>query len=389
MTTKDIVFIGIAINNDPNRTQYQRCLLLSKNFNAYIFLANNKIPFPPKISPLAKGVYRFPLSPIFRFLFPIWVVVKTLFILRQKPKNTIIYSTYHSLSILTGAIFKLFGFQTVVDIWDDPLLPVLHESKRNIKKRHKLLVNKLMSILALRLLKSFDMLILALSQSFKQILYKYGVREERIFHITNGVDIGLIKSYSLSNIYKSNDFTICYVGHVSWITGCDILVEAVIKLHKKYPDIRLELIGDYNPKEESWLEKRFRKNPELRRIINLRGYLSHKEVLNLITKSTVCVYPFPDERQYRFIYPIKVLEYMAMGKVIIASKLEGVRELLSEGHNALFFEPGSVSSLVEKLRKVYHDRKLCIKLMQNAANDVINYDWSRINRQILGYLQNL
>lgn len=388
MTVKNVVFIGIAINNDPNRTQYQRCLLLSKRFNTFVFLANNEISFPLEISCLAKGVYRFPLAPVFRFLFPFFVLTKVITI-KPKPTDTIIYSTYHSLSILAAAIFKIFGFRTVVDIWDDPLLPVLQESKRRRKNRYKLLFNKILSIPALRLLKTFDVVILALSQDFKQILYKYGVKEERIFHVTNGVSIELIKRYQFSTTYKKNNFTVCYVGHVSWITGCDVLVEAILKLYKKYPDIRLELIGDYNPKEEKWLEEKFRLSPDLKNIIKIRGYLPHKEVLDLVTRSSVCVYPFPDERQYRYIYPIKVLEYMAMGKAIVASKLKGVEELLVDNRNALFFKPGSVTSLTRKLEKLYQNKSLRINLGQNAAKDIVNYEWFKINERITNYLNEL
>ena len=386
---KTIIFIGIAINNEPNATPYQRCLLLSKRFNTFVFLANNEIPFPLEISRLAKGVYHFPLAPVFRFLFPFWVVVKALFILHQKPQNTIVYSTYHSLSVLSGAIFKFFGFQTIVDIWDDPLLPVLQESKRHKKNKGKLLFNKILSIPALRLLKTFDAVILALSQDFRQILDEYGVKEKRIFHVTNGVDIELIKRYQFSGTYKKNNFTVCYVGHVSWITGCNILVEAILKLHKKYDNIKLELIGDYNPKEENWLEEKFRLSPDLKNIIKIRGYLPHKEVLDLVTRSSACVYPFPDERQYRYIYPIKVLEYMAMGKAIVASKLKGVEELLVDNRNVLFFKPGSVISLTRKLEKLYQNKDLRTNLGQNAAKDVVNYEWFKINERIANYLNEL
>jgi len=386
---KTIIFIGIAINNEPNRTQYQRCLSLSKRFNTFVFLANNKIPFPPEISRLAKGVYHFPLAPVFRFLFPFFVLTKVLLTIKPKPTNTIIYSTYHSLSVLTAVVLKIFGFRTVVNIWDDPLLPVLQESKRRTKNKYKLLFNKILSIPALRLLKTFDAVILALSQDFKQILYKYGVKEKRIFHVTNGVDIELIKGCQFSGTYKKNNFTICYVGHVSWITGCNILVEAILKLYKKYSDIRLELIGDYNPKEENWLEEKFRLSPDLKNIIKIRGYLPHKEVLDLVTKSSVCVYPFPDERQYRYIYPIKVLEYMAMGKAIVASKLKGVEQLLVDNRNALFFKPSSVTSLTKKLEKLYQNKDLRTNLGQNAAKDVVNYEWFKINERIANYLNEL
>ena len=386
---KTIIFIGITVNNDPNRTQYQRCLFLSKRFNTFVFLANNEIPFPLEISRLAKGVYRLPLPPVFRFLFPLWVVVKALFILHQKPQNTIVYSTYHSLSVLSGAIFKFFGFQTIVDIWDDPLLPVLQESKRYRKNKAKLLFNKILSIPALRLLKTFDAVILALSQDFKQILDKYGVKEERIFHVTNGVDIELIKRYQFCGTYKKNNFTVCYVGHVSWITGCDILVEAILKLHKKYDNIKLELIGDYNPKEERWLEEKFKLDPDLKDIIRIRGYLPHRDVLDLVAKSIACVYPFPMSREHNYSYPIKVFEYMTMGKAIVASKLKGVEELLVDNRNVLFFKPGSATSLTRKLEKLYQNKDLRTNLGQNAAKDVVNYEWFKINERIANYLNEL
>ncbi|MFO0982096.1 MAG: glycosyltransferase [Planctomycetota bacterium] len=56
----------------------------------------------------------------------------------------------------------------------------------------------------------------------------------------------------------------------------------------------------------------------------------------------------PDVTEYAS--PLKLFEYMALKRAIIAPDRENIREVLTHGHDALLFDPGSEDSLVQGLR---------------------------------------
>src|SRR5262249_48597364 len=64
--------------------------------------------------------------------------------------------------------------------------------------------------------------------------------------------------------------------------------------------------------------------------------------------------------------PMKLLEYMALGKAIVAPRQENIQELLREGREAEFFEAGNTESLGKALRILVHDRAHAAALGRNA-----------------------
>jgi glycosyltransferase involved in cell wall biosynthesis len=76
-----------------------------------------------------------------------------------------------------------------------------------------------------------------------------------------------------------------------------------------------------------------------------------------------------------FTSPLKLFEYMASGRPIVASDLPSLREVLADGRNALLFEAGNPQALTAAIRRIKDDPELGARLAAQALADVHGYRW--------------
>ena len=67
-------------------------------------------------------------------------------------------------------------------------------------------------------------------------------------------------------------------------------------------------------------------------------------------------------------FPITILEYMALGKPIVASNVSGVPEMIVDGWNGLLYDNNDNAKLIENLSKLYKDNNLREEISQNAIS---------------------
>lgn len=81
--------------------------------------------------------------------------------------------------------------------------------------------------------------------------------------------------------------------------------------------------------------------------------------------------------------PLKMFEYMAAGRPIVASKLPGISSVLTHEEDALLVPPGDESRLVEAINRVLKNQQLANKLSTSARENVTNYTWSKRAERIV------
>ena len=100
----------------------------------------------------------------------------------------------------------------------------------------------------------------------------------------------------------------------------------------------------------------------------------------------VCAMPFPRNEHYAYhMSPLKLFEYMASKRPIVASDLPSIREILNE-ESAILVEPGNPKALAEGIKKVLQDEELAKKLAENAHRDVQQYSWEKRAEKILEFM---
>jgi glycosyltransferase involved in cell wall biosynthesis len=97
--------------------------------------------------------------------------------------------------------------------------------------------------------------------------------------------------------------------------------------------------------------------------------------------------PFPFTQHFAYyMSPLKMFEYMASQRPIIASDLPSVREILNE-NNSLLVKPGDPEDLAMGIEKILNNKELSEKISKQAFLDVQQYTWERRVKKILDFIK--
>lgn len=120
----------------------------------------------------------------------------------------------------------------------------------------------------------------------------------------------------------------------------------------------------------------------------LVGHVAPDRVIDYLAAADVLVLPnsSTDLRSSRYTSPMKLFEYMASGRPIVASRLPSLQELLRDGENSLLVEPDSPQSLAAGILQAATSKELGARLAQRAWEEVQSFSWSARARSILDFL---
>lgn len=118
--------------------------------------------------------------------------------------------------------------------------------------------------------------------------------------------------------------------------------------------------------------------------VTLTGFVAPAQVPIYLRAADVLVLPGTPQLPYAaFTSPLKMFEYMAAGRPIVASDLAVFREVLSDGENALMYPASSPDGLATAVRRLLGDGDLSAALADQASRDVLEYGWTRRAERIL------
>jgi len=313
-----------------------------------------------------------------RVIYPMWALLATLRLRRQQGVDVIVTTPYRP-ALCAGYMALKLGIPWVADIWDDPALgyQILHGRKGflNVLRRGY----RGLQVLAVgRMLPHADLVVSVIPEVLRA---RYGVSDQRLHATPNGVDLVLTDPGHL--VRGGGGFTAVYVGPVMKTRGVGVLLDAAASLRDSAPDFRLRLIGRIGRGDARWLFERI-DVLGVSAVVDVVGELPHARVLEEIARAEVCLSPLLEVgiANYTHACPIKILEYLAMGKAVIATNLPGSRGLVEDGVNGLLVCPGAVDDLVGAIERLRSDPELRARLEGAARKSVSAYDWNRVNASV-------
>jgi len=153
---------------------------------------------------------------------------------------------------------------------------------------------------------------------------------------------------------------ILFVGRLEEIKGIILAIDAV-----KNTKYKLKIVGDsstfYDTQLKAYVHQNKIKNVEF------LGQKKGNELTKLYKESRFVILPVLCYENL----PNVALEAMMNSKPLLVSNIGSMKSLVYEGYNGLLFEPGNVDQLKKKIKILFEDQTLCVKLGKNAYNEAI------------------
>jgi glycosyltransferase involved in cell wall biosynthesis len=174
-----------------------------------------------------------------------------------------------------------------------------------------------------------------------------------------------------------------YIGTLADWQGLDIVVKALPKILSQQA-VRLQIVGRGRSRQRKVLSKQIRKLG-VEGSVTVLPAMPHHEIPALIAEADICVAPLGlnDRNVTQGACPIKVLEYMAAGRPLLASNMPIVRELVREDVDALLFSPNDPDDLARQTLALLNDLELSKRLAQSASERALSkFTWHESQKKL-------
>ncbi len=179
----------------------------------------------------------------------------------------------------------------------------------------------------------------------------------------------------------SRPFTIGYAGHLYPWKGVDLVITVVASL----PGVHGLIVGGHEAEPDLARLKALAVERGSANRIVFTGMLSPRDARRRLADADVLVLPNPASAiSNRFTSPLKLFDYMASGRPIVASNLPAIREILRDTENAVLVEPGNPDALAVGIRRLRDDPAFGSRLADRALEDVKLYTWDARARRLEG-----
>jgi len=231
--------------------------------------------------------------------------------------------------------------------------------------------------------------IVAISQSLKNLLQKnfnYWVEKIGVAH--DAVDLEVFGAQLSKETVRqelnvpTNKKIAVYSGGLFQQKGIFVLLKVAALLDDSW----LFLVVGGNRGDETEAVRKFIVSAGIKNAL-LVGHVPHRQVIRYLAAADVLVLPnsAQDERTRDFTSPLKLFEYMASDRPIVASATPTIKEVLNEG-NAVLVAPDDVQALKGGLLKIFTDYSGANLLAANARRDVQNFTWEKRVQKICNFI---
>ncbi|MFM7335548.1 MAG: glycosyltransferase family 4 protein [Tabrizicola sp.] len=202
-----------------------------------------------------------------------------------------------------------------------------------------------------------------------------GAAPDRVHVIRNAVDTARfhpqVQPAQVPGI-PDGAFVIGFSGSLKAWHGLDTLLPAFRALREQLPSAQLLVVGE-GPRKP-WVEG-YATGAGLEGAVTLTGWVAHDALPALIARMDVATAPYPLAEGHYF-SPLKLYEYLAVGRPIVASRIGQTAQVLQGTDAALLVLPGDPVALAEALLRLARDPTLAERLARNAAIEGRRHDWT-------------
>ena len=219
--------------------------------------------------------------------------------------------------------------------------------------------------------------IICVSEQLKShLVNNWRIPAQKIFVFPNGVDAEQFRPDSgarkqvRESLGINNNPLILFVGNFYEWHDVSTLLDSFPRVLTDYPDARLVLVGDGS----------LRKTMEQRSIdlgvshaVHFTGLIPHADVPRYVASADVAVVPYRKMDQDNWLSPLKLFEYMASARSIVASEVGQVINIIQHEKNGLLVPANDASRMADAIIRLIADKDLRMRLGRQAREDAVQH----------------
>ncbi len=205
--------------------------------------------------------------------------------------------------------------------------------------------------------------VLCVSDEVAAEVVRLGVAEQRIVVSPNGVDADRFSPDVSDEAVRrrlglQGRFVVGWTGSFRRFHGLEQAIEAFTRVHRDDPDARLLLVGD-GPERENL--EHLVASLGLANAVVFVGAKPYEEVPDYVAAMDATVVTAQVAHEFHY-SPLKMREYLASARAVVAPRVGDVGRTVTDGVDALLYEPGDVDRLAEQLLVLRSDPDLRVRL---------------------------
>lgn len=299
---------------------------------------------------------------------------------RMNIKPDIIYMR-HNLYNAGYYIAKIYQIPIIIEVNG-----IVVDEMTIWKKRNSILLRIIDKIERLNLPRADR--IIVVTEKLKEVLHHdYMIPLNKLIVLNNGANINLFKPIDRRdalNILKldPNKKYVCFVGSLSPHQGVEFLIKCAPLILERNPVTYFLIVGGGNLGPAL---KNLTKQLNIADRFIFTGAVRYETVNIFINASELCVAPYVKNRNEKIgSSPLKLCEYLACGKPVIASNIAGLSDLLEESHAGIVVSPENPQELAAAICELLENDRLRKQLGENGFVYVQqNRSWATIAEKIV------
>ncbi len=237
----------------------------------------------------------------------------------------------------------------------------------------------------------FDGLSVITEKMKENILAQFGFQEDRVCVWTSGVNFSLFHPRSDSvalkaRLYGTVRFVLLHHGVLDYNRGIENVVRAVQMLKEEFSHILFVILG--KGPIEAKIQKMIKENA-LEEHVRLLGRKPYAEVPLYIAGSDIGVVPLLKLKWWEESSPLKLIEYLAVGKPVLVTDIWAHRSVLDDSPAGFFIADSTPALIADKLREIMGLPDLTERGAIGHQIASTNYDWNEMGAAFAAFLRNL
>ena len=233
-------------------------------------------------------------------------------------------------------------------------------------------------------------LVITINKQLSEFAYSVGAKKESTILIDAGIDLAnynpdlddskIRKEYGIGE----NDIVLFFMGWIYEFAGMKELAHSLGENKNQYPNYKILVVGDGDAYDEMC---QIRDEYNMQDQLILTGKQPFEKIPEFLASADFCLLPAHiDEQIMQDIVPIKIYEYLAMKKVVIASELPGLSKEFGYGHGIEYIQ--EASEVLTTVEKILSENRYD-EIASTAREYVKSNDWEVITDKFENALKKL